>query len=104
VFGGDHGDLDLVAEPGPDAAFLVVAGVPVPRMCLLNHLDGVLACLPALNRVLLLGFYEGFSCAELGARFHLTEDCVKVRLHRSRKRLRREFEARVRAADGLDDS
>ncbi len=54
--------------------------------------------LTALNEQLTRSYYEGFSCAELAERFGLEEDCVKVRLYRCRRKLRKEFEGRVRRA------
>lgn len=85
-----------------DDVMLTVAGRPVSRRRLLAMLDLMLERVGSLNRALLLGFYEGFSCVELGDRFELTVESVKVRLHRGRRRLRRAFEEHIRAADGLD--
>jgi DNA-directed RNA polymerase specialized sigma24 family protein len=87
-------------EDGADC--LLVLGVPIARPWLLARLERRLMRLSDLNRALLLGFYEGFCCAELAVRFHLSEDAVKVRLFRYRRRIQRELEAEVRAAGHLD--
>ena len=70
----------------------------VPVDWLLGPLTACLEQLSDVNRQLLLGFYEGFSCSELSDRFGLTEDAVKVRLHRGRRFLRRRLEVVARAA------
>ena len=74
---------------------LEVAGVMVPRSWLLEQLEGVLAFQTPLNIAILMAYYQGFSCSELAERYEMPEECVKVRIHRSRLRVRREFEARV---------
>jgi DNA-directed RNA polymerase specialized sigma24 family protein len=100
-FGGGGKVLDeRGSEPGSDC--LQVLGVPIARHWLLARLERHLRRLTDLNRTLLIGFYEGFCCAELAARFQLSEDAVKVRLYRCRHRIRRELEAEVRAAGHLD--
>lgn len=84
--------------------------VPCLRVCdrrvpvhdLLELQREALARLSDLNRSLLLGFHEGFCCAELGNRFGLPEQSVKVRLYRSRRTVQKNIEAMVRAADLLD--
>lgn len=80
----------------------VIAGrrVPVDRAgpCLRRALHR----LGPLDRQLLLGFHEGFCCAELAARFRRSEPCVKTRIHRARRRVQRDVEACVRTADDLD--
>jgi DNA-directed RNA polymerase specialized sigma24 family protein len=50
------------------------------------------------NQHLVRAFYEGVSCRDLGERFGISEDAVKVRLHRCRALLRRRLEAEARAA------
>lgn len=75
----------------------------VPMSWMLEQLDSVLDSVGRVNRQLLLGFHDGLGCAELSQRFDLTEDTVKVRLFRSRLRLREEFEGRARAAGYLVD-
>src|SRR5262249_44168597 len=82
VADGDLADWPEPAVAEPDA--LLVAGRPVPRPWLLAQLDAALPQLTAANRLLLLGYYEGFSCSELGERFGISVAAVKVRLHRSR--------------------
>jgi DNA-directed RNA polymerase specialized sigma24 family protein len=81
-----------------DAACLRVGGLLVPRDWLLERLSALLGSISATNRRLVLGYYEGFSCAELGERSGLSEQAVKVRLHRSRTVLRRKLEVMTRAA------
>jgi DNA-directed RNA polymerase specialized sigma24 family protein len=93
-----EGDLDHLPAPGEDADCLRVRGEPVPRDWLVARLDVVMGCLTLLNRRLVLAFYEGFSCSELSERFGLSQDAVKVRLHRCRRLLRRRLEAEARAA------
>ena len=67
----------------------------------LEELDDVLEQLSPLNRHIVRRYYEGFSCSELAERYGLPEEAVKVRLYRSRNRIRREFEGRVdQAAEG----
>ena len=105
LFGGDRRRLERECQRETERCgpYLLVEGRPVSVNRLLAMLDMVMRCLPWLNRRLLLSYYEGFSCGELAERFALTERGVKMRLHRSRHRLRREFEATIRAADGLVD-
>jgi RNA polymerase sigma-70 factor (ECF subfamily) len=61
---------------------------------MLEFLEQAMARLSTLNRQLLRGFYEGFSCSELAERYGIPESSVKVRLYRSRRRLRTDFAAR----------
>ncbi len=70
------------------------------RPCLQRALER----LPLLDRHLLLGFHEGFCCAELSIRFRRSPACVKTRIHRARRAVQKEIEASVRAADDLDVS
>ena len=74
---------------------LEVAGVMVSKTWLLDQLGGVLGLTSPLNSTILMSYYEGFSCSELAERYGMPEECVKVRIHRGRRRVRREFEARV---------
>lgn len=67
----------------------------IARDQLLPWLDEALAHLPALNSRLLREFYDGSSCHDLAVRHRLTMDTVKVRLHRSRERLRATLERRA---------
>lgn len=98
----DHvAEGDLTQWPGqalaPDPTYRV-DGRLVPRAFLLTQLDSAMHELGAANRQILMAFYEGFSCAEIGERFRLTEDAVKVRLHRTRARLKKRLEGSARAA------
>ncbi|MBM4060943.1 MAG: sigma-70 family RNA polymerase sigma factor [Planctomycetes bacterium] len=79
-----------------------VLGRCVSSAWLLGCLRWVLGGLRELDRALLLGIHEGFCCAELAARFHRTEQSVKVRIHRARARVRREIELAVLTADDLE--
>lgn len=90
-------------EPGTasEPTFLV-AGRRVPRSYLLRELEFALEQLHATNRRILLAFYEGFSCSEIGERFQLTEEAVKVRLHRTRTRLKQRLEGSARAASHFE--
>jgi DNA-directed RNA polymerase specialized sigma24 family protein len=80
-----------------------IAGRWVPADCVHPHLQRALARLRPLDRQLLLGFHEGFCCAELSARCDRSEQCVKTRIHRARRRVQMEVEENVRAAGGLDE-
>lgn len=74
---------------------LEVAGTMVSTTWLLGQLDNVLGYQSPLNRAMLMAYYQGFSCSELADRYQMPKECVKVRIHRSRRRVRREFEARI---------
>ncbi len=67
----------------------------VSKQTMLFELGMVTEQLTPLNRSILFGFYEGFTCAELGARYGMTTDRVKVRLYRSRRKIREFFEGRL---------
>lgn len=86
----------MLAE-GQQPLFLV-AGRLVPRDWLLASLTIALPKVAPTNRCLLLGYYEGFSCCELGERIGMDPILVKVRLHRTRGALRKTIERMVRAA------
>ena len=95
-----------VAEPlapEPVERCLRIDGRPVPLLWAKRRLARVLRRLPALDQQLLLGFHEGFCCAELASRFGRTEDCIKTRIHRARRRVRSVFEELVRASDNLEE-
>lgn len=99
----DDGEPQPVA-PRLEDGCLTVAGRTVSLAWARARLPAVLAQLPSLDRQLLLGFHEGFCCAELAHRYGRSADCVKTRIHRARKRIRSEFEAIARAAGDLDAS
>jgi len=89
------------ADPGaaePEEPRLCVGGQSVAQSWLRQRLAQVLGCLSPLDQRLLLGFYEGFCCAELAVRFGRSEDCVKTRIHRARRRVRVVFERLVRSS------
>lgn len=87
---------------GDEPSTFAIAGHRVSLLWLLGCLQKVLAELRELDRHLLMGLHEGFCCAELAARFHLTEQSVKVRIHRTRRRVQMEIERAVLEADELD--
>ncbi|MCB9878751.1 MAG: hypothetical protein H6835_14235 [Planctomycetes bacterium] len=103
LFVGDERAAWAVAAPseGEDGS-LSVDGRSVPLDWALQRLPAAMAPLSVLDRQLLLGFHEGFCCAELAQRFGRSEGCVKTRIHRARRRVREEFEAIVRAAGDLE--
>ena len=76
-------------------ACLLVGTRRVPLHWCLGELSAMLRRLGPLNERIVRSYYEGFSCRELAERYSLPEETVKVRLHRSRSRIRREFEGRV---------
>ncbi|GAB4157008.1 MAG: hypothetical protein Fur0037_25170 [Planctomycetota bacterium] len=78
-----------------------IGGSLVPKDWLLAQLDEALEKLAAENRQLLLAYYSGLNCEDAASRFGLTETVVKMRLYRSRRRLRKEIEGRARAAGYL---
>lgn len=84
----------IVDEPEQVCASIAERAVPV-EWCL-SQMRGVLGRLDPLNECIVRSYYEGFSCGELAERYGMPEERVKVRLHRSRQRIRREFEVRVR--------
>ena len=67
---------------------------------MLRILPAVLAQLSALNARILMSHYEGFSCGELAERFALPVDSVKVRVHRSRGRVKALIEERLVRGSG----
>lgn len=99
---GDDGVDDPIARV-PDEASLRIGARTVPLGWAVHRLDRVLDRLPELDQHLLLGFHEGFCCAELAHRFGRTEACVKTRIHRARRRVQRLLEGLVRGAAGFDD-
>lgn len=84
-----------VAARAHDVVKLRVCARWVERDHLLPWLDDALDRLPPLNSVLLREYYGGSSCRDLAVRYRLTPDTVKVRLHRSRERVRATLERRV---------
>lgn len=94
----DEDLLDGVARE-PARRHFVVGGRSVSLEWCLRELDGVMAVLAPLNRRIVNSYYEGFSCRELAERYGLSEHSVKVRLYRSRLRIRREFELRAKSVE-----
>lgn len=98
-----HVDAALARESDAPERHYLIAGrrvaVSVVRPCLRRSLQR----LTTTDRELLLGFYEGFCCAELAERFRRSTACVKTRIHRARRRVRRSVEVCVRTTTDLDD-
>lgn len=88
----------LAWDHGVEESCLRVDGTLVPREWLLPRLLTQLARLSATNRRIVLAYYSGSTCLELGTHLGLSEEAVKVRLHRSRIVLRKRLEAMARAA------
>jgi len=99
---GEPGVVDPSA-PVADEQSLSIDGRTVPLPWAKRRLMRVLRYLPALDQKLLLGFHEGFCCAELASRFGRTEACVKTRIHRARQRVRTVFEDLVRISADLEE-
>ncbi len=98
--------LDSGSEWGHDIATnqddvcVLVGDVWADKQELLGLLDVTLQGLSPLNKGLLRSYYEGFSCSELAVRYGLSPVSVRVRLHRSRKRIKLAMEANVTVASG----
>lgn len=91
---------ESLVQPEQERILLRVGETLVDRDVLLAELDQMLQKLTRLNRRLLLSYYEGFSCAELAARFEMPEESIKVRIHRARGKLRQFFESKVCSRTG----
>ena len=87
----DHPRVFEELVDAPHHGFLKVAGEWIPKLRLLGDLDCVLAAIEPLNRVILHGYYEGFSCAELSDRYALPVEAIKGRLYRIRHHIRAEL-------------
>lgn len=81
---------------------LAIAGRRVSAHHALRFVHRAIGRLRPVDRQLLADHLEGFCCAELAARSSRSEQCVRTRLHRARRRVQSEVEACVRAADALD--
>lgn len=88
------GEFDIPARRR-EAVMLRVCSRWIDRDLLLPWLDDALARLTPLNSQLLREFYGGKNCRELAVRHRLSPDTVKVRLHRSRQRVRVTIERRA---------
>ncbi len=86
---------DRVADATPSEGTRI-EGEWHDRADVLRALDAELEQIGTLNALLVIGFYEGFTCRELAERYELDEDVVKVRLYRSRQRIRRGIVRRMR--------
>ncbi|MGK0265496.1 MAG: DNA-directed RNA polymerase specialized sigma24 family protein [Planctomycetota bacterium] len=102
----DFGEPAAMHPPAPATpdSNLSIAGKPVPLGWAKGRLQRVMQALPPLDRQLLLGFHEGFCCAELASRFGRSEGCVKTRISRARRRVRTVFEDLVRMSGNLEES
>lgn len=101
----DFGEAACMEPCAPEVTeeLLKIDGKSVPVPWAKRRLARVLRCLSALDQQLLLGFHEGFCCAELASRFGRTEDCIKTRIHRARRRVRTVFEDLVRVSNDLEE-
>ncbi|MFT4515084.1 MAG: DNA-directed RNA polymerase specialized sigma24 family protein [Planctomycetota bacterium] len=101
----DFGEPSAMHPPAPVAAdsSLSIGGKAVSLGWAKGRLQRVMQGLPTLDRQLLLGFHEGFCCAELASRFGRSEDCVKTRISRARRRVRTVFEDLVRMSGNLEE-
>lgn len=98
-----HGAAGELCEPtGPLPAEFLVAGRRVPADWLMDRLHIVLQQLREIDRRILLGHHEGFCCAELALRYRRSEQSVKARIHRARRRVQRGIEDAVHEAGELD--
>ena len=86
--------------PRPESGAVHVRGRWIDRDRILPLLEIALARLQPLNERLLREYYGGQSCRALATRHRLTLDTVKVRLHRSRRRVREVLEHQVSALRG----
>jgi RNA polymerase sigma-70 factor, ECF subfamily len=101
-----HRYLELDAEPDGDHMDPLAANTPDPEQQASDHemvalLQSALLALPAKYRsVLMLRDIEEMSTADAAEVLELTEENVKVRLHRARALLRRELFTRAGAQRG----
>lgn len=90
--GGRFDQLDVGLAEDPTDAYaqdtLYVEGCEWDKGAVLAVLEQSFDRVGRLNACLIRGFYDGFSCRELGERFGLDDQAVKARLHRTRRRLR----------------
>lgn len=93
-----EGLADRLADEREEDRTMRVHGEVLPVRRLLTELNQELGGLGSLDRLILHGYYEGFSCSELADRYRLGEQCVKVRLHRARHRIRERLVRRVAGA------
>ena len=87
-------------QPPAEHKWFEVAGHWIRQRDMLQLLPDLLARLEPLNVRLLMGYYEGFSCAELGGRFDISVDVVKVRIHRTRRLVKGLFELMATTESG----
>ncbi len=84
----------VAEQRGP--AMIAIGDHWIAREECLAALDAALAEVGAFNERLLLDYYHGFSCGELADRYGLSVSCIKVRLHRSRRRIHAALLSRLR--------
>jgi DNA-directed RNA polymerase specialized sigma24 family protein len=87
-------------QPQVEQKWFEVAGHWIQQRDMLQLLPDLLARLNPLNARLLMGYYEGFSCAELAGRFDISIDVVKVRIHRTRRLVKGLFELTASTESG----
>jgi DNA-directed RNA polymerase specialized sigma24 family protein len=92
-----------VVDPRVRECHYRIAGQRVPASRVRPWLHEALLRLKEIDRELLMGFYEGFCCAELAERFRRSRACVRTRIHRARVRVQQDVEESVRVAGGHDD-
>lgn len=84
-----------------DALDVAVPDASEPAASDRDELERALARLPAGQRaVIVLKDVYGLSCREIGSELGIEEGAVKVRLHRARKRLRRELAGSPEEGEG----
>jgi DNA-directed RNA polymerase specialized sigma24 family protein len=79
-----------------------IDGLLVPVDWLLDQLQQEVLELSDPSRSVLLSFYGGQSCKQIAERLGSSIDSVKVRIYRTRMRLKRNLEVRARAAGCFD--
>ena len=91
--------VDRLSDQTRQPPSVLVGGRAIARESCVAELDWVLRQIGSLNGRIVLGYYQGFSCGELAQRYRLPEKAVKVRLHRSRHRIRKVFEGYFKTSD-----
>lgn len=91
----EHAELLAAPDPADEVHFRVL-GEAVSSGWLWEQVEQLLASGPPLSGTLLLAYHGGASCRDLARSTALSVEAVKMRLHRTRHRLRRVLEERVR--------
>lgn len=87
---------------GTDDRCFQIDGRPVAAARAVVLLEAALGRLQPLDRQLLQGLAEGFCTADMAVRHGRSEECIRTRVYRARRRLQREIEACVRAAGSFN--